>query len=389
MSHDKKHCNPIIFTAECCNNPQTIFISGVQLSQLITLLNSLITAIANFFANPNEVNRLILIDLFNQLLDLLSSLIPSPEGNYLIQLIQSILTILQSPAPNLSQLAILLQQFYSALAPFFFALIIDPASLQLLLNLLIQLINATPGPTGPTGATGVTGPTGPTGVTGATGVTGPTGPTGDTGATGVTGPTGPTGDTGATGVTGPTGPTGDTGATGVTGPTGPTGDTGATGVTGPTGPTGVTGPTGPLVTANNARITNPAIVQVAAGGAVPLSTNNLINGTAITHVPGSPFIILDPNQTYFVTYEASTNLGFANQGTSILQFELDGALVGGTQSEFNLAGLSPTFPVTTRVSQSSDAVINTGAAPGVLTLTNASGHDLNVEGTNINIVKIE
>ncbi|PGR85446.1 hypothetical protein, partial [Bacillus thuringiensis] len=111
--------------------------------------------------------------------------------------------------------------------------------------------------------------------------------------------------------------------------------------------------------------------------------------TAITHVPGSPFIILDPNQTYFVTYEASTNLGFANQGTSILQFELDGALVGGTQSEFNLAGLSPTFPVATRVSQSSDAVITTGPAPGVLTLVNASGHDLNVEGTNINIVKIE
>ncbi|MDI6680117.1 collagen-like protein, partial [Bacillus wiedmannii] len=222
-----------------------------------------------------------------------------------------------------------------------------------------------------------TGPTGPTGDTGATGVTGPTGPTGDTGATGVTGPTGPTGDTG---VTGPTGPTGDTGATGVTGPTGPTGDTGAT---------GVTGPTGPLVTANNARITNPAIVQVAAGGAVPLSTNNLINGTAITHVPGSPFIILDPNQTYFISYEASTNLGFADQGTSILQFELDGALVGGTQSEFNLAGLSANFPVATRVSQSSDAVINTGAAPGVLTLTNASGHALDVEGTNINIVKIE
>ncbi|PFI81508.1 hypothetical protein COI83_14115 [Bacillus cereus] len=130
-------------------------------------------------------------------------------------------------------------------------------------------------------------------------------------------------------------------------------------------------------------------MQVADGAAVPLAINNLINGTAITHVAGSPFIILDPNQTYFATYEASTNLGFANQGTSILQFELDGVLVGGTQSEFNLAGLSPTFPVATRVSQSSDAVITTGAAPGVLTLVNASGHALDVEGTNINIVKIE
>ncbi|PGR86603.1 collagen-like repeat preface domain-containing protein, partial [Bacillus thuringiensis] len=215
MSHDKKHCNPIIFTSDCCNNPQTIPISGVQLSQLIALLNSLITAIASFFADPSEANRLILINLFNQFLDLLNSLIPSPEGNYLKQLIQSILTILQSPVPNLSQLAVLLQQFYSALAPFFFALIIDPASLQLLLNLLVQLINATPGPTGPTGATGVTGATGPTGPTGPTGATGPTG---DTGPTGATGATGPTGDTGPTGPTGATGPTGDTGPTGPTGP---------------------------------------------------------------------------------------------------------------------------------------------------------------------------
>ncbi|MGG0086229.1 collagen-like protein, partial [Bacillus anthracis] len=184
----------------------------------------------------------------------------------------------------------------------------------------------------------------------------------------------------------PAGPAGPAGATGATGPAGPAG---ATGATGPAGATGATGPTGPLVTANNARITNPAIVQVGAGGAVPLSTNNLINGTAITHVPGSTDIILAPNQTYFVSYEASTNLGFANQGTSILQLNLDGALVGGTQSEFNLAGLSPTFPVATRVSQSSDAVITTGAVPGVLTLVNASGHALDVEGTNINIVKIE
>lgn len=341
MSHDKKHCNPVFFTAQCCNNPQTIPITGQQLNQLITLLNSLVTAIASFFADPSETNRLILINLFNQFLDLLNSLIPSPEGNYLKQLIQSILTILQSPAPNLSQLAVLLQQFYSALAPFFFALIIDPASLQLLLNLLVQLINATPGPTG------ATGPTGPAGATGATG------------------------------------------ATGSAGATGPAGAIGATGATGATGSAGVTGPTGPLVTANNARITNPAIVTVADGAAVPLTINNLINGTAITHVPGSTDIVLAPNQTYFATYETATNLGFANQGTSLVQFNLDGTLVGGTQSEYNLAGLSPTFPVSTRVSQSSDAVITTGAVPSVLTLVNVSGHALDFEGTNINIVKIQ
>ncbi|MEB8725584.1 exosporium glycoprotein BclB-related protein [Bacillus cereus] len=227
------HCNPIVFTPDCCNNPQTVPITSQQLGQLITLLNSLITAIAAFFADPSDANRLTLLNLFTQLLDLLNTLAPSPEGNYLKQLIQSIITLLQSPNPDLGQLASLLQQFYSALAPFFFSLILDPASLQLLLNLLTQLIGATPGAgaTGPTGATGATGPTGPAGTGG--GATGPTGPTGDTGPAGPPGPAGPTGPAG-TGGGGATGPTGDTGLAGATGPTG---DTGLAGATGPTGAT--------------------------------------------------------------------------------------------------------------------------------------------------------
>ncbi|MGZ7149482.1 exosporium glycoprotein BclB-related protein [Bacillus sp. BC08] len=233
MSHNNcfghNNCNnPIVFTPDCCNNPQTVPITSEQLGRLITLLNSLIAAIAAFFANPSDANRLALLNLFTQLLNLLNELAPSPEGNFLKQLIQSIINLLQSPNPDLGQLLSLLQQFFSALAPFFFSLIIDPASLQLLLNLLVQLIGATPGG-GPTGPTGPTGPGG-----GATGATGATGPTGATGA----GVTGPTGDTGATGATGPTG---DTGATGPTGPTGDTGPTGATGATGLTGATGATG----------------------------------------------------------------------------------------------------------------------------------------------------
>ncbi|PGH77621.1 spore surface glycoprotein BclB, partial [Bacillus anthracis] len=168
MSHNNcfghNNCNnPIVFTPECCNNPQTVPITSEQLGRLITLLNSLISAIAAFFANPSDANRLALLNLFTQLLNLLNELAPSPEGNFLKQLIQSIINLLQSPNPNLGQLLSLLQQFYSALAPFFFSLIIDPASLQLLLNLLTQLIGATPGG-GPTGATGATGATGPTGA---------------------------------------------------------------------------------------------------------------------------------------------------------------------------------------------------------------------------------
>lgn len=40
--------NPIVFTPDCCNNPQTVPITSEQLGRLITLLNSLIAAIAAF-----------------------------------------------------------------------------------------------------------------------------------------------------------------------------------------------------------------------------------------------------------------------------------------------------------------------------------------------------
>ncbi|MBL3845270.1 MULTISPECIES: exosporium glycoprotein BclB-related protein [Bacillus cereus group] len=270
--------NPIVFTPDCCNNPQTVPITSEQLGRLITLLNSLIAAIAAFFANPSDANRLALLNLFTQLLNLLNELAPSPEGNFLKQLIQSIINLLQSPNPNLSQLLSLLQQFFSALAPFFFSLILDPASLQLLLNLLVQLIGATPGggatgPTGPTGpgggATGPTGPTGPGGgATGPTGPTGATGPAGTGGATGLTGATGPTGATGLAGATGPTGATGLTGATGPTGATGLAGATGPTGATGLTGATGATGATG-----------GGAIIPFASGTTPAALVNALIANT--------------------------------------------------------------------------------------------------------------
>ncbi|PFI81499.1 hypothetical protein [Bacillus cereus] len=181
----------------------------------------------------------------------------------------------------------------------------------------------------------------------------------------------------------------------LTGPTGPTGTcaicpTGATGPSGPSGATGATGATGPLITANNARIINPAIVQVGDGNAVPLTLNSVINGTAISHTPGSTDITLAPNQTYYAFYEASTNLGFADQGTALLQLELNGTLLNGSQSEVNLSQTATNFPPDfTRLSLSSGAVFNTGSGTNILTLVNASGHSIDVEGANINIIKLQ
>ncbi|MEB8554936.1 exosporium glycoprotein BclB-related protein [Bacillus cereus] len=347
------HCNPIVFTPDCCNNPQTVPITSQQLGQLITLLNSLITAIAAFFADPSDANRLTLLNLFTQLLDLLNTLAPSPEGNYLKQLIQSIITLLQSPNPDLGQLASLLQQFYSALAPFFFSLILDPASLQLLLNLLTQLIGATPGAgaTGPTGATGATGPTGPAGTGG--GATGPTGPTGDTGPAGPPGPAGPTGPagtggggaTGPTGDTGPAGATGPTGDTGLAGATGPTGDTGLAGATGPTGDTGLAGATGPTgATAAGAVIPYasgiPAVLVTVLGGLADTGTLLGFGNSFVGVSVGGGSINISPLVTdfAFVAPRAGTITSLAGFFSATAAI----TLLGNVQVELQLYSAPPT-----------------------------------------------
>lgn len=331
---NKNNCNPIIFTSECCKNPQTIPIDAQKLGQLILLLNGLIAAITAFFNNPTDANKSILINLFNQFLDLLNSFPTSSEGNYLKQLIQSILNLLQDPILDLGQLQQLLQQFFNALVPFFFSLIIDPATLQLLLNLLIQLINSTPGsigsgPTGPTGPQGVQGlqgqdgPPGPEGPEGPTGI-GITGPTGSTGPTGPPGPTG-LGGGGATGPTGPTGPEGGPpGPTGSTGPTGPQGPSGPEGPEGPTGPQGVQGlqgqdgppgPTGVSIHNDYAYIYTTTSNQIPAGSVFPLNQIGISNGNNII-LTNLPNITLLPG-VYQISYGASGDPFGGLEDTSI------------------------------------------------------------------------
>ncbi|WP_028546435.1 collagen-like protein [Paenibacillus taiwanensis] len=248
------------------------------------------------------------------------------------------------------------------------------------------------GPVGPTGATGATGPsgaigatgvTGPSGAIGATGATGPSGATGATGATGPSGATGATGATGPSGATGATGATGPSGATGATGATGPSGATGATGATGPSGATGATGATGPLITANNASISNIGmVVTVASGANVPLISNDVINGTAITHTPGSTDIMLAPNQTYYISYQADVSVG---TGAGQLAFDLNGILVPGSGSSFSGAG---SLPANAQFSVSAGAVINTGAGPNVLTLNNLSTESKTINGATVQVVKL-
>ncbi|MBJ7986293.1 exosporium glycoprotein BclB-related protein [Bacillus cereus] len=155
---DNNHCDPIIITGGCCD-PKTVCPSNSQLIELQSILVALSTAIPTFLMTPNATNKAALVDLFNQLLILLNSLIPTAEVDYLKELIESILAVLTPITPNTAQLIVLLQQFYSALADYFFSIktCFAPSTLRLLFDLLTLLISLTPIPPGATGATGATG----------------------------------------------------------------------------------------------------------------------------------------------------------------------------------------------------------------------------------------
>lgn len=149
---DDKDCDPIIIGA-CCD-PKVVCPSNSQLMELQDILRDLLTAIPTFLANPNLITKAPLIALFTKLFALLDSLIPSAEVDYLKQLIKGILDVLTHTPLNKQQLIILLQQFYSALADYFFSIknCFAPSTLRYLFKLITDLIIVTSGSTSSGGA---------------------------------------------------------------------------------------------------------------------------------------------------------------------------------------------------------------------------------------------
>ncbi|MGG3758613.1 collagen-like repeat preface domain-containing protein [Bacillus anthracis] len=258
--------------------PPSVPVTAAQIAQLEQLLNQLITTLQAYIQNPNPQTISSLQQIINEFTSLISTFPSNPQTTFLTELLQNISSSLQDPNITSSQISQLFQQFLSSLSSFVSTLILDPATLQTIINSVLEAINVStggvgggaPGPTGPTGPAG--GPTGPTGPTGPQGIPGPTGLGGGTGGTpGPTGPQGPQGPQGVQGLQGEPGPEGPQGPQGVQGlqgepgPEGPQGPQGVqglqgipgepgsqgptgigiTGPTGATGPQGIPGPTGP------------------------------------------------------------------------------------------------------------------------------------------------
>ena len=289
------------------------------------------------------------------------------------------------------------------------------------------------GPQGPHGPQGPQGPQGLQGVQGEMGMTGPMGPTGPTGPQGPTGPTGSTGPIGPAGagletvtsftpgfpyprgsmlfyngslyqaaVDNPTGtpgsspdynlisvagPTGSAGPTGPTGPTGPQGQqglqgpTGLQGTEGPTGPTGPTGPQGAAPAVNALYATNTGSQTAAStGDDITFDTNQVEEGSDITHSASSADFSLTQNGLYRITYSAVVT-NTSSTGNVGLELQEDGTSIDGSVKEAKVSNTSDPATVGATV------LVNVTSAPVTITL-NSTEDNTTVTNAAMTIQKL-
>ncbi|MFJ8216300.1 hypothetical protein [Bacillus cereus] len=148
-------------------------------------------------------------------------------------------------------------------------------------------------------------------------------------------------------------------------------------------PSGATGPTGPLTVANNATVSNLANVAVAGNASVPFVTNNVINGTAISHTAGSTDIVLAPNQTYYAIWNSNANSLAAGQLRAFALYLNGTQLTASLQSVANTGANDFIQPAV-----GGSTVFNTGAGPNILTLQNAFGTATTIAAPSVTVIKL-
>ncbi|MFB5764079.1 hypothetical protein [Paenibacillus medicaginis] len=139
---------------------------------------------------------------------------------------------------------------------------------------------------------------------------------------------------------------------------------------------GIPGPAGPTVTENYLNVVSQGHA-VPSGAAVPLGAHTAANGTAITHVFGSPQIVLEANQTYQATYSGTVRVA---NGGAIIAFKLNGVRIGFTSSFSSLTnGTNLSF---------SNTVIFSTTGESILTVNNMNAVDQTFVTLNVSVVKL-
>ncbi|EJQ97473.1 hypothetical protein II5_05954, partial [Bacillus cereus MSX-A1] len=128
---------------------------------------------------------------------------------------------------------------------------------------------------------------------------------------------------------------------------------------------GPTGPTGPITTTNNLSTAGtPGIIEV--NGLIPLGINTVQNGTAIMHINNSDTINLDPNQTYYVAFNAGASVP---AGTGLVVIPV---FNGANLNDYAAFGSQPTELGGRNSSGSSSLILNTGPVISTLQFKNTT-----------------
>ncbi|EEM56537.1 MULTISPECIES: hypothetical protein [Bacillus cereus group] len=139
-----------------------------------------------------------------------------------------------------------------------------------------------------------------------------------------------------------------------------------TGPTGPTGPTGFSGiAVAQYLTSDGDQIAVPANADLT------FDTNGSVNGTDITHTPGTSVFTLAPGHTYQVIFTISA----ASQVTGLLWNAILNNVIVGTPAKSSVIG---SFSSSTGYAY----VVTPLGSPSTLTIRNTSGTlDIDVTGT--------
>ena len=157
----------------------------------------------------------------------------------------------------------------------------------------------------------------------------------------------------------------------VPGPVGPPGPTGPAGAVGATGPTG---PTGPAVTLNALNTVNTGSQTLSStGDPATFDTNQVEEGTAITHTASSSDIQLTEPGTYRITYNA-TGTNTSGTGTVGLELQDDGTAIDGSKSTAKINNTSDTAALgaSVLVTVASSSTITLNSTENNTTITDAS-----------------
>ncbi|CUB55106.1 hypothetical protein BN2127_JRS10_03088 [Bacillus subtilis] len=130
-------------------------------------------------------------------------------------------------------------------------------------------------------------------------------------------------------------------------------------------------------------MSNATNVALAGNASVPFVTNNVINGTAITHAAGSTDIVLAPNQTYYAIWNSNANSLAAGELRAFALYLNGTQLTASLQSVANTGTNTPIQPAV-----GGSTVFNTGAGANILTLRNALATATTIAAPSVTVIKL-